>query len=419
MKNPFDSIQSLSHAKALIFAFLILGTCLFASFLINIPASSITKITAILNEAGFQDVKIGELDYNGNGVQASSVTLDPYGFDKIAHLDIGLSWPSFIFGGKVKEIKVTGLTLSRKAADMRPVLQRTLTNLLDLPDYRLVLEETMVDLGTPVGDLRFVINATIDPPDKDGQKKITASVLANQYQLGFDSRWSGALDKEGKLDLAADIVDGKIHFGPLDITRFNGWISLGAGKQALSLQSQLNAGGAEIFDVPMQDVSLVSDASQAGSTIMFRSSMAGLKDVTLSSDLALSADGETFDITLKGDNMGEFFKRIAAERKNSTKIPEVLAKQASFRAVAAYQADRRFESGPLPFSLEGTSDSGKIISGNFLIYPEEMDIRGSAEIDPAMTKAMQSFFDINTDKLDKNFIRLDGDFESLFKPPVS
>ncbi len=418
MTNPLASIQSLSHAKALAFAGGILALFFFLSFLINIPATSISRITTLLNAAGFEQVKIGELSYSAGGLSAQSVTLDSYGFDKIGRLDVGLTWPTFLFGGKVDEVKISGLSLSRDASDIKTVLQKSLVSLLEPSDYRLALDNAVIDVKTPVGDLRFILNATIDPPDESGEQKINASIVANQYQLGFDSKWSGIVNKDGQLDLNADIVDGKMHFGPLMITRFNGWIALDAGKQALALQSQLNAGGAELFKVPMQDISLVTDLSTTASTMMFRSSMAGLKDVALSSDMSVSGDSHSFDITLKGENMGAFFKRIAAERKANTNVPDALNKNQPFRLVANYQADRRFAGGPLPFTLDGTRGSEKLISGNFLIYPDALDMRGSAEIDPAMTKGLQSFFDIKSEHMDGNFIRLDGDLDGLFKQPA-
>ena len=116
--------------------------------------------------------------------------------------------------------------------------------------------------------------------------------------------------------------------------------------------------------------------------------------------------------------MGSFFERIAAERTHNKAIPPVLKSDKSFRVQAAYLADRRFASGPLPFSLEAVRGEEKIMFGNFLIYPDVMDIRGSAEVDPALAGGIASFFDINADHMDRNFIRLDSNLAPMFGLPA-
>lgn len=413
-----DSIQNFSRLKAIIFAGLILGLFLLLSYGVNIPAAGKEKLEALLADAGFGTPKIGSISYSMGGLQARDITLDAHGFDKIQQVDVRFSWPAFLTVGKVNDVKITGLSLSRRGNALRSLLQSPLQKLTKMSEYRLALENTVIDLSTSVGDLRFILNAFIDPPaDKTGQQKITASIAADQYQLGFNSKWAGTLAQDGTLAMSADLLDGRLHFGPLEITRFGGWITLDAGAQKFALQSQIDAGGAALFKVPMQDISLVTDVSGTASTVMFRSSMAGLTDVALTGDWASGEGKQSLDITLKGENMARFFERIAADRKDDNTVPSVLKRNEPFRIQASYLADRRFAGGPLPFSLEGLSDGEKILFGNFLIYPEELDIRGSAEIDPALAKGVASFFDINADHIDRNFIRLDGDLADLLGVP--
>jgi len=315
----------------------------------------------------------------------------------------------------VQVVKISGLSLTRQAGDMKILLQRSLTNLLTLSDYRLLLEDAALDIGTPFGDLRFVAGITIDPPEKDGHKKINAHITADQYQLGFDSKWTGQIDENGNLDMDADFNDGRLHFGPMNVMRFSGWVGLKAGKDNYALQTQLNAGGADLFKIPLHDLSLVTDANLTDSTLMFRSSMAGMNDVMLTADMTMNKTAQSLDILLKGSNLSNFLGKVAEQRGGMT-VPASLKRDQDFKLLCSYQPDRRFASGPLPFSLTMTSGGDKMLTGNFLIYPDVMDIRGSAETKADIAKALQSFLGLDPKNVDGNIIRLDGSLEKMVKP---
>lgn len=414
MTNPLKTIQNISRTKAIILAGAILGLFFLLSFALQIPLMGQERLTQKLEEAGFRDVTISDISYDMGGLRAQDVLLDAHGFDKIAEINARFSWLSFLTGGKVDEVKISGLSVSRNSEETPLILQKFLQNLTHVFESRLVIENGTLDLSTHFGDLRFTLNATVEPQSDVGEpQKIIASIRADQFQLGFISNWTGTLSPDGALNMSADVTDGKLHFGPLEITRYSGWISLDAGDNGFSIQSQIDAGGASVFKVPMQDISLVTDIAGKENTVLFRSSMAGLSDVTLTSDWTRGQDKKNqFYVTLKGADMQAFFERIAAERKDKT-IPDALKRNTPFQVQATYQADRRFASGPLPFSLEGKRGDEKMIFGNFLIYPDQMDLRGSAEIDPAISKAVAKFFDINADHIDRNFIRLDGDLAPM------
>lgn len=281
-------------------------------------------------------------------------------------------------------------------------------------DYRLVVKDAQFDALTSVGDLRFILNASINPAKDDGDQSISAHLVAQQFQLGFDSKWSGKLSKDGTLEMSSEIVDGRLHFGPMRITRYNGWIVLSANQTSLSLQSQMDAGGAHLFDIPMQDLSLVTDVSAGNNTVVFRSSMAGLPGVSIMADMAISSTDQSFDASLKGDNLSKFLKAVSEERKNTRTLPSILKSTEDFSLTAKYQADRRFTGGPLPFSLSFILGNDELMSGTFLIYADNMDIRGSAEGKKEIVPALRDYFDIPTERIQKNFIRLDGDIGNFF-----
>lgn len=409
------SLQNISPIRAIFYAALILLSFLALSYAISLPEKGSAHITSLLRKAGFSTVEIGNVSLSVSGLRAENILLDREGFDRIQKIDIGFSWPSYLLHGSVDTVEITGLSLNRKISDFTFLFQKSMFQLLKPTDYRLVLKDAQFDAMTSVGDLRFTLNASIDPPSDNTDQTISAHLVAQQFQLGFDSKWNGKLSREGKLEMTSDIVDGRLHFGPMRITRYNGWIVLYADQTSLSLQSQMDAGGAHLFDIPMQDLSLVTDVSAGNNTVVFRSSMAGMPGVSIMADMAISSQSQSFDVSLTGSNLTQFLNAAANQRKNTRAIPSVLKTNENFSLTAKYQADRRFAGGPLPFSLSFIVGENEQLSGNFLIYAKDMDIRGSAEGKKGVVPALRDYFGIPKDRIQENFIRLDGDFEDLIK----
>lgn len=414
MKNALKLLPPLSRRA--IFLLSVLGMIALGVVIasVQIPSMAETRIKTILGDAGFTGAIIDDLDLQSGGLVAKGIKLDSHGFDTIENLRADFSWPSFLFQQKVGAVEINGLSLSRDAKHSRGMLQNAVIHLGKISGHRLTINNAKLDIKTAFGDLRFTGNATINPPDASGVQVIGANITADQYQLGFNSKWQGRINADGNIMLNADFVDGRLHFGPLSITRFNGWAGAEIAGGTLSLQTQFGAGGAMLFNVPLQDVSMTSEINNQGSTLVYRAAMAGRPDVLLSVDMTGAKDGKTFETLLKGNNLGAFLEDVSERIMDNRAVPAGLNINKPFALSSSYQHDRRFEGGPLPFSLSFKAGEESLLSGNYLIYGDEMDIRGSAEGRPNVAQALQQFFQIGGTHVEGRLIRLDGDLSPLF-----
>lgn len=412
--QPQEQSAPPSRIKAFIFAALILIVCFTISFILTIPDTAKNILSTKLAEAGFHNAKIETVSLSASSVTATNIKLDQEGFDSIKNLTAKISWPSFFLTKNIKTLEISDLVLTREDKDFRYLMQQAVGNLLKLPQTRTVLKNATFDISTTFGDLRFIMDATIDKPEDADRQLIQAHIRAEQYQLGFDSHWTGIITKNNKISLNSEFVDGKLHFGPLNITRYNGWIGIEAGAQQFSIQAQIDAGGASLFDIPLQNVSFISDIGAMKQTLLFRASLAGMQDVILSADMTLDESRQDGQIVLKGDDLGAMLFHVEQLKKEPKRINETLKEFGPFSLTSKYQPESRFPSGPLPFTLEFLSGDKKQLAGNYLFYFDEMDVRGSVEADPKILPSLRDYFGIGKDLIDGNFIRLDGSVKDLF-----
>ena len=203
-------------------ALLILGTAIYTVAQIRPIAS--THILSMLKESGFHDAHIGNLSLSPSGLHATDITLDKYGFDKIDSLSASLNWPSFITSGAISNLEIKGVSLSRTSSSFGSSSRQLAKSLLKLPNNRVSISDVTLDLDTGFGALRLTIDATTEPGKETGDHAIQAHINADQYQLGFKSEWQGKLNKDGMLDLAGNVIEGRAVLGPLRVSRFNGWV---------------------------------------------------------------------------------------------------------------------------------------------------------------------------------------------------
>ncbi len=371
------------------------------------------RIESMLRDAGFEHVVVGELSLRPSGFRASSIKLDSYGFDEIKQLDADLSWPAFLTSGKVSQLRIDGMSLSRADDSLSSGTQQIAQNILHLPAYRIEISNVTLDLATQFGAIRLTIDATADPSD-DASHKIKASIAAAQYQLGFTSAWEGTLKPDGQLDIAGNIVDGRLNLGPLRVSRFNGWSGLSITGGNYSIQSQIEAGSAAFMDVPLQTISLVTDLNRAQKNIIVRSGVSGMPDILFTADMIGPDDSRNFTAILKGKNLGGLLDYVDEVTKTEKVIDEKLLSMREFELTTTFQPEKRFVGGPMPFGITLQTDKNKILDGNVLFYPDTLDVRGSLETEADLALALRDYFKIPSENIKQNFIRLDGDAKRFF-----
>jgi len=371
------------------------------------------RIESMLHDAGFEHAVIGNLSLRPSGFRATDIKLDRYDFDTIRQMDADISWPMFLIKGKVSQLQIEGMSLSRDANSFTAGGKQLADNLLHLPAYRVALSDVTLDLNTQFGAIRLKIDATTEP-STDNSHIINASITADQYQLGFNSTWKGTLKEDGQLDLGGNILDGRLNLGPLRVSRFNGWTGVGINEQGYSMQSQLEAGSATFMDVPLQTISFVNDLGKTQNNIIIRSGVSGMPDILFTADMSGEGDARNFTAVLKGKNLGGLLDYVDETTKANKTIDEKLLAMRDFELIGRFQPEKRFVGGPMPFGITLQTGADKIIDGNVLFYPDTLDVRGSLETDPDLAQAMRDYFKIPAANIKQNFIRLDGDVKRFF-----
>ncbi len=383
--------------------------------LAQIPSIAQNRLQDGLQKAGFTHAFIKTTELKSNAIIAHDVKLDSYGFDTIATLKADIDWFSFFFGGNIKSLELTGLAVSRETGSLSTLSQNLFKNLKDIRQSRIVLNQAVIDLSTPIGDLRVNIDGVLAPADDGKSQKLKARITAKQYQLSFASDWSGTIYDDGRFDITGDVVDGRVNAGPFRIARVNGWISVQVTGSDFRVQSQIDSGSGTLFDLPLQGTSLIADAGTAQADIMFRTGISAVPDALITADYTGTALKSTFHAVMKGQSLSRLLTHIESVRKDGRAAPAILRDIEEFELDAIYLPERRFAQGPLPFSLAFENNGQKSINGNFLIYPDNMDVRGSIETTPAMAQALKNYFVIAPGKIEGNFIRLDGNVGLLFQ----
>ena len=396
-------------------AALLLFMALGAAVFFQLPSIAASRLEEKLRGAGFADVKIAHVRLAPDAVGAESIKLDRFGFDEIKTLRADVDWPSFLLGGDIKALEISGVNLGRDAGSILPDAKRVLAGLAALPDYRIAVSGVTMDITTDVGELRVIMDATITPDSETGLRDIKARIVSAQYQLGFDSSWTGVIAPDGSVDIAAEVADGRLNMGPLRISRFAGWVAFGnAGGDSPLLSAQLMAGAASFMKVPLQSLSLIASLDGAASDLIVRSGLSGMPDVRFAADWATSPDAQTFNAVLSGDNLGMMLDYIEEATGHAKTIRPALLEAEAFSFSMMFENDKRFVGGPLPFALSLSTQGGGAMSGNILIYPDTLDVRGSMETDMEMALALQDYFKIPSENMRENFIRLDGDMKRFF-----
>ncbi|MFA5592008.1 MAG: hypothetical protein WC989_01675 [Micavibrio sp.] len=410
-----SGMGALISPRKAFYGLLILAPLLLACFaFLQLPEIARAKMEDKLRGAGYPQARIHEISISSSAIEAHDIKLDQFGFDEIKLLHADLSWPSFLLHGTLKGMSLSGIHIGRDSTNLAPGFKKLMQSLLTLPDYRITLGGVTLDVTTDVGELRLTMDASVDTGGTDSVRTIRASIHSEQYQLGFKSDWTGTLDKNGNLDLAAELVDGRLNMGPLRISRFNGWIGANLTDGRHSIETQLEAGSANLMNVPLHNLSLIASHNDGSNNVIVRSGLSGMPDVLFTADYLKPGDTASFQSVLSGQNLGMLLDYIEEATGHQKVIRDALVNAGMFRMTLDFDAAKRFVGGPLPFVIALQMNGEPSLSGNALLYPDTFDLRGSLETSEELATALQNYFKIPPSMMRQNYIRLDGNIRSLF-----
>lgn len=414
MNRLQNFIASLSKTAVMTIACLFVGLCFGLSQLISAPDAARVRLESLLRGAGFDQARVETLHIGLTKMRATNIKLDSDGFDTIKEIDADIGWYGLLTGKGIHELRIDGMTLTRTGTSLSGSLRQLVQNILNVPDFRIVLTNGTVDMATDYGDIRITMETTINTDLVRRVRDVKARVKADQYQLGFDSLWEGTLNEAGQLELSATLNDGRLNFGPVKISRFNGWLGVSVNNKGYSIQNQIEAGRATFLDLPLQSLQLAGDFNPQKSNLLFRAGISGKPDMGFTAEFSKpSAKPAGFEALLEGGDLGGLLSYANDLAKVDKPIRPALQNAGKFLLTLKFEPDKRFAGGPLPFYLLLETSGKKALEGNVLYYSDSHDLRGSAEASPDMAGALRDYFKIPDGHVRGNFIRLDSSAKKI------
>lgn len=384
--------------------FIFMGACLWALyfFMIGAPNKARSYLAEHLSDAGFTNVAIGNLDVSLGGIKAQNISLDEKGLDGISQVEIDLNWPLFLMFDHIHGLHIHGLQLTRDIKDAPNLPAAVGKKLLLQSNYKLKLTNALIDLISPVGNIRIVADISSDK-FKNDSRKMNARLYSNQFQVGFDSKWQGSITNKGQLDLFGEIFEGRINTKHIKVSRISGWSSLSTTEDGILSQVSLVAGRGMFKNLPLQSMSLKAQKLNNESSVSIRSGVSGIPDTLFTADVVHQSGENHSSISLNGSNLGKIMQSIKGEKD----LPKALKDLGPFSVIANFQPDLKFANGPSPYALAIEIEGKNEMTGNLLFYPDTMDIRGSIDVGDELMPDIKKYFDVPDENAHGGFIRLD------------
>ena len=380
-----------------------------AVWLFLVPSLARDRIEAFLTEAGQKRAAIGTLSVHPSYILATDIHLDTDGFNTIDRLKARIDFKTL----SLRDVEIGTLSTAYEITGFPPSFLALSRFRNALPAGNFSIQTLRSDFATPYGDIRIESNLNISS-EKDGKREIEAKVKARQYQLGFDTKWSGFITPEGGLHLEGDVLDGRLNIGPARLARLSGWLTYTGQKDPGALTGQIDAGSGTMFDLPLQNIGLVLGGDFQNIDLLFRTGLSGLPGVAFSIDAQTGPERSIFESVLNIPDTKKLFAYLEKTKKGKTP-PETLRDLGAVSVHLDYLEDRRFKGGPLPFSLTALREEKSSLNGHLLFYPGTLDVRGSAEMDEALAGALQDYLSIPEENRSGGALRLDGSVKDLLR----
>lgn len=396
--------------KKTLIALLLLGLLGAYGWLSLLPGIARGRVESYLRQAGYKPQAIGEVIIRPPYIFAKDIRLDKDGFNTIGLMGVQTEGLDL----KIVQVQLDDIQTSATANNLSSILRLIAATQKNLPDSGVQIDKMTSDFATPYGDLRLETTLSMAQPDENGKRAISATIKARQYQLSFDTKWNGTINNDGTALLDAEIMDGRLNIGPARLSRLTGWLSWQSrGEELPQISGQIDAGSGTLFALPLSNINLTMGHADKAIDLMFRTGLSGIENVRLSLDSKITQEDNHFDGALDIPDSDAFFTYI--QTLHPKNVPDALRSLGPVRVGLAYREDRRFTGGPLPFALTALSTDTTLATGNILIYPDTLELRGSAQMSEPLAEAVQLYFGIAKDKRTGGALRLDGEVKSLLE----
>lgn len=405
--------------RLLLFLVFLIALSIGAIFFIAIPKIE-KNLEASLKEIGFKHIVIDSTAVNPTGISISQITLDKESFSKAENIKINLFWPEYLFQNEIENIEIERINLSSVTNDFKDLLyiakQADIKKLSVLEVDELRINNIVWDTATPQGALRFGGDMTLTR--EETKYHIKADLNAQQRQLSFSSQWTGTFDKD-RLEIDATFDQMSLSHPLLSTHRGSGWLSYATGNSIPLISGQFDAGNGKLFNIPVSNVSLVIGQEADYYPIIFRTEASGVDGVQFNMDMHYSTNIEKqlFSTGLNIEKPKDFFDYLKQNQLLNQDIDYSELGDTQTSVKIAYEPKKRFADGPFPFDVVVNNTDKNLLEGTFLIYPNSLDIRGTANSKESFMTFITTLLRIDEKNISDDVVRIDSNLKELLLAP--
>jgi hypothetical protein len=290
--------------------------------------SGTSRINDALNTAGFDMSRSESSAIRPGKVVLRGISLDSDGFSMVGEMTAHGN-PLFPLIGNpsritLNDLQLTGewneeLGLSFAGWSLPPRNIRALANL-----DRVIVNDSIVDLDTPVGALRFQFKGeAARSPDNEDLYYLSANLGGKQHQITLDTRFKGQWERGKDFMLEGEIREGRINTNTLNASRLSGWLSYEqkADNPVPALSGQLQIGQFIHGDMKLNNVALTLDGDLTRPHAILNAEMVGYEG----SSLLIEAQGQTEGLhilaTVESPSLDKLLSILGELRKQAESAP--------------------------------------------------------------------------------------------------
>lgn len=379
----------------LIFLCSVLGASIFG-FAIPSIQSSIQKD---LKNLGFKNIETKNFKLSKTGVSYDTITAN---YLSIENLEADIYWPTYFFNRRIDTINVGKIDIKKELIAQSIMNKRAGAFIENLPSFNI-----------QALDLSVTPNMTITTSFKKSDNNLSGTLKTNLPNLNINGNWTATQDKDGQITIDWDAKDLNLSHKLASVKRGQGWgqVLINDNHQ---ISLQLESGGGALLSAPLNNIQFIIGHQGNGHNLIFRSVATGSPDIKLSTDIEWqdSFDFRTGVINLSSASLKSFLDYLKTHDLFTAEI-NTLSAFKNLNISISYLSERRFESGPYPFEINITSDSTQILNGNFLIYPDSLDIRGSMNGEAEILSLLTDLVPLQYEQLDPKNIRINDNLTSV------
>lgn len=253
--------------------------------------ASLSDAKKTLNALGFSQPVITETKYQKGRAFHLDIKLDNNErLNVIQLLTNPVPLWSSIVGNQSKYTEIRGMDIVGRIEHNAP-LDITNWSLNDLDIAALppmIIKDSSLTLSSELAAVNLKFEADISPY-KNGVRDAVFNITTKQYELKFDSVWTGTISDHSDWQYEISINEGGFNTAKAQASRAAGWITLEHSENDIFpvISGQLQMGMLSLHPLTMHNADLTFDGPLQDATIILKAEVAGFKGMTLALDSKL------------------------------------------------------------------------------------------------------------------------------------